>query len=142
MRNPFTDPAASMPLYHIFVWTMSAATSIAITASKHVAYRQDMQLCWTSVAHNFNFVNWITFFFPTIIYYFFSIGTVIYAAARLKRGLDQTFATRQLVLRNGIRYVAGFCAYWTFAGIIYGLIMLKGKNTDGDAAGEAANGNT
>jgi hypothetical protein len=29
------------------------------------------------------------------------------------------------VLRNGIRYVAGFCAYWTFAGIIYGLINLR-----------------
>jgi hypothetical protein len=133
MRNPFTDPAQSMPLYHLYVWTMSTATSVAITASRHDSYRKDMQLCWTSQNGSgsvFNYVNWTTFFFPTLFYYFFSLGTIGYALFRLRRGLDQTMATRQLVLKNGIRYVMGFCAYWTFAGFIYGFIMASSKSAD------------
>jgi len=109
---------------------------VLITASRHDSYRQDMQLCWTKVTNErFNWMNWLTFFIPTLFYYFFSIFTVIYAALRLRKGLDQTFATRQAVLRNGIRYVAGFCAYWTFAGIIYGIINLKSGPTETDAHG-------
>jgi hypothetical protein len=128
MRNPFIDPSASMPMYHLFVWSLSLGTSVLISASKSDSYRQEMQLCWTEMSgqsDSLNWVNWVTFFIPTLFYYFFSIFTVIYAALRLRKGLDQTFATRQAVLRNGIRYVAGFCAYWTFAGIIYGLINLR-----------------
>jgi hypothetical protein len=125
LRNPFTDPKANIPLYHAYVWSASMVTSVAIVGSGHVAFRNDMQLCWTSVSTNsvFNYVNWMTFFIPTLIYYFFSIGTMIYAGFRLQRGLEETFATRRIVLYNGIRYVAGFCTYWTFAGIIYGIIM-------------------
>jgi len=128
MRNPFIDPSASMPMYHLFVWSLSLGTAVLISASKSDSYRQEMQLCWTEMSgqsDSLNWVNWVTFFIPTLFYYFFSIFTVIYAALRLRKGLDQTFATRQAVLRNGIRYVAGFCAYWTFAGIIYGLINLR-----------------
>ena len=142
MRNPFTDPAANMPMYHAYVWSMSIATSVAITASGHEDYRHDMQLCWTSVSGSvFNYVNWLTFFIPTLLYYFFSIGTVIYAGARLQKGLDQTFATRQVVLFNGIRYVAGFCAYWTFAGIIYGVIFLEGSSSKDEGGGSVQSSN-
>lgn len=132
MRNPFTDPKANIPIYHVFVWGMSLATSIAIDASHHDDYRPDMQLCWTKTSSSglFNYINWLTFFIPTLCYYFFSIGTMVYAGLRLKKGLQETFATRQVVLFNGIRYVAGFCVYWTFAGIIYGVIMLRSQNGD------------
>ena len=141
MRNPFSEPAASMPLYHMYVWGIAIASSVAIDASKRVTYRKDMQLCWTTVSNGvFNYLNWLTFFIPTLFYYIFSIVTVVYAGARLKKGLDQTFATRQIVLWNGIRYVVGFCFYWTFAGIIYGIIVLEGSSTEPEAsAGKGAN---
>jgi hypothetical protein len=143
MRNPFTDPKANIPIYHVFVWGMSLCTSIAIDATHHDSYRMDMQLCWTSVTADgslFNYVNWLTFFIPTLCYYFFSIGTMVYAGLRLKKGLQETFATRQIVLFNGIRYVAGFCAYWTFAGIIYGIIMLRSQNGDNAAQSPSSTG--
>jgi len=133
LRNPFTDATGNIYMYHLYVWSVSAVTSVAIVATRHAEYRPDMQLCWTSVSSTyFNYLNWITFFIPTLFYYFFSLIAIAYAKARLAKGLEKTFEQRKQALDNGVRYVAGFCAYWTFAGIIYGIIMLQGQSTSKD----------
>ena len=134
MRNPFTDPAANLPMYHLYVWTSSIASGVAIVAGGQAGYRDGLQICWTKVSNGsggVNYLNWITFYIPTFLYYSCSIIVTIYAVRRLRSGLEETFSVRLKVLQNGVRYVVGFASYWTLAFIIYLLVWINER--DGQA---------
>jgi hypothetical protein len=87
LRNPFTDPKSNVKKAHLFVWTTSILSGIALPIFDQTGYRSGMQLCWTKFQQNdFNPLNWFLFFIPTLLYYVSSLAITIFAAVRLRRG--------------------------------------------------------
>ena len=129
LRNPFVSLSSS-PLYHCFSFFFALLTAILIPITDAQGYRPGMEVCWikASDSSSLNVITWALFFIPTLLFYAFALGVLVFAGWRLKVGLRETFHVRVKVLRDATRYVVAFTVYWSVALAIYLAIWYKERD--------------
>ena len=88
IRNPFFAPRPVF--YHIYVWTTALLTATIIVATDNWGWSM-MDFCWirTRGDRELNYVIWLLFYIPVLIYYLFSLGVLAFAFASFRKGLPE-----------------------------------------------------
>jgi hypothetical protein len=134
LTNPFTNYTRNRMQYVLAVFVTASAVALSLLGFKdgtsdHPSSR--FGFCWIKQQGENASINvflWGYFYIPSLIMYAFSIGVLLYAFLRLRRGMRETYEVRQEVFRRGRNYVLGYVVYWVLAESLY-FLSLSGNGT-------------
>lgn len=105
--RPFGDTSSYVVWYHLFVWMISALSTLLVGLSKDIGISAD-GTCWFEVSEKF---HW-QFYIPLICYFLLALGATIFSTIRtwnFSHGATR-YAVKLLV--RMILYVLVFLAAW------------------------------
>ena len=123
LTNPFTNYTRNRARYVLSAFVIAAAAAgslLGLSAEK--LGNTHFGFCWFVPETRDAGINkflWAYFYTPSLAMYLFSIGVLLYAFYRLRRGMRDTYEVRQEVFRRGRNYVLGFVIYWVLAESLY-----------------------
>lgn len=123
LTNPFTNYTRNRARYVLSAFVIAAAAAgslLGLSAEK--LGNTHFRFCWFVPETRDAGINkflWAYFYTPSLAVYLFSIGVLLYAFYRLRRGMRDTYEVRQEVFRRGRNYVLGFVIYWVLAESLY-----------------------
>lgn len=128
VSNPFASYKRNMRLYHIFAWGAGILTTIILLATESYGI-STVKVCWVKATDQFvSVAAWLLWYLWMLLFYFIAVFILLYARARLTRGMSTTFRIRRKVLLTSSKALGIFVLYWAVVLILYLAFIIFNPN--------------
>ena len=117
VRNPFTDHASHLRIYHLLVWSLSIVSAIVLKASGKIGVT-DLDFCWVDTNASVS-LSMVIFYVPVALGYALSLSVLIWVSLTQKVAIPSSHRIRTVAISQNKWYIFLIGIFWTFSAVVW-----------------------